>query len=228
MFFVAINFMKLNSLKICGITSNETARFCAQQGVGALGVVFFPKSPRNVTALQAAEVFDSLPESIAKVGVFVNMPIEMLLETAHTAGLTTVQMHGDESIEDIEFALNAGYRVIKVLKSTGKQLIKEASLLPTKTGIMIELSVGNLPGGNGVVWDWRTAAPLAELRDFALAGGLAATNLIQAAGESNATAFDLSSAVESKPGIKDHRKISALVKVANNLNNDMVFWSQSQ
>ena len=218
--------MNLNALKICGITSNETAHFCAQQGVGALGVVFFPKSPRNVTALQAAEVFNALPEYIAKVGVFVNMPIKILLKTAQTAGLTTIQMHGGESSEDIELALNAGYRVIKVLKSAQKQLVEEAALLPQRAGIMVELSAGNLPGGNGTVWDWRTAAQLAKLRDFALAGGLTAANLIQAVDESNAAAVDLSSAVESSPGIKDHKKILELVKVADHLKNDKIFWSQ--
>jgi len=216
--------MQLNSLKICGIKSSATARFCAQQGVGALGVVFFPRSPRCVSADQAAEVLGSLPETIAKVGVFVNMPIDTLLRTAETAGLTTIQMHGIESSEDIEVALKAGYRVIKVLKSAGTQLVLDAKRLPGNTGVMVELSAGDLPGGNGAAWDWASAAELAKVSDFALAGGLSAGNLLAAAKSSNAVAFDLSSSVESEPGVKDHNMILEIVSLAKNLNNEKIFW----
>ncbi len=216
--------MKLNALKICGISDPETALFCAAQGAGAIGVVFFSKSPRNVSAERATEILAPLPENIAKVGVFVNMPIEKLLQTAETAGLTTVQMHGSESNEDIELALQAGYRVIKVLKTTGEQLLNDAQNLPHGTGVMIELSKGSLPGGNGSVWDWETASILAGKRSFALAGGLTAENIKEASVASGATALDLSSAVENAPGVKDRNKIIELISVAENLNLNRIFW----
>jgi phosphoribosylanthranilate isomerase len=216
--------MQLNALKICGISDPDTARFCAEQGVGAVGVVFFEKSPRNVSAAQAAEVLGALPATIAKVGVFVNMPISDLLKTAAKAGLTTIQMHGSESNADIEIALKAGYRVIKVLKSAGMQLIEDAKRLPGDAGVMVELSAGKLPGGNGSEWHWASASELATLTDFALAGGLSAGNLITAVTESQAVAFDLSSSVESQPGVKDRKKISEIVSLAKSLNNEKIFW----
>lgn len=216
--------MRLHSLKICGISDPETASFCAEQGAGAIGVVFFPKSPRNVSAEQAAQVLAPLPPEVAKVGVFVNMPIDLLLQTAETAGLTTVQMHGNESNEDIKRALLAGYKVIKVLKTTGKQLINDVQNLPQGTGVMVELSKGSLPGGNGSVWDWKTASVLSGRYCFALAGGLTAENLKEASEASGATALDLSSAVESTPGVKDFNKIKEVISVAENLKLNRIFW----
>ena len=216
--------MRLYGLKICGISDSETALFCAEQGAGAIGVVFFPKSPRNVSAVQAAEILAPLPPEVAKVGVFVNMPIDVLLQAAETTGLTTVQMHGRESNADIERAQEAGYRVIKVLKSSGEQLLKNADNLPPGTGVMVELSKGSLPGGNGAEWDWTTASILAGKHRFALAGGLTAKNLEEASVASNATAFDLSSAVESAPGVKDRSKIIELINVAKNLKLNTIFW----
>lgn len=216
--------MRLHSLKICGISDPETASFCAEQGAGAIGVVFFPKSPRNVSAECAAEVLAPLPDDVAKVGVFVNMPIDDLLKTAESAGLTTVQMHGSESNADIKKALLAGYKVIKVLKTTGKRLINDVQNLPQGTGVMVELSKGSFPGGNGAVWAWETASILSGRYNFALAGGLTANNLQEASEASGATALDLSSAVESAPGVKDFNKIIELISVAENLELNKIFW----
>lgn len=216
--------MRLHGLKICGITSSESACFCAEHGVGALGVVFYPPSPRHVSAQQAANIFQSVPASVAKVGVFVDMPVELVLKIAAEAGLTTIQLHGSESGSDIQLALQAGYRVIKVLKSSREKLLKDADNLPQQTGVMVESSFGLLPGGNGAAWEWADAAVLSGKHDFALAGGLTAANLPQAAATSGANAFDLSSAVESQPGIKDHHKILELVAAANLLKCDKIFW----
>ena len=120
--------------------------------------------------------------------------------------------------------MKSGYRVIKVLKSYGAALLKAADNLPPQTGVMVELSAGDLPGGNGVAWNWSGASILAGRYNFALAGGLTAENLPIAAAASGATAFDLSSAVESQPGVKDHPKIRALAAVANHLENNNIFW----
>ncbi len=216
--------MRVHGLKICGISDPATALFCAEQGVGAVGVVFFPGSPRNVSAARAAEVLAPLPDDVARVGVFVDMPVDDLLRTAASAGLTAVQMHGGETGPDIARVLRAGYRVIKVLKVTGEQLVFQADNLPREVGVMIELSAGKLPGGNGEAWDWAAAAALAGRRDFALAGGLCAANLREAVAASGAAALDLSSAAESAPGVKDRRKIAHLTECARTLNLNTVFW----
>jgi len=214
----------MHGLKICGITDNETAQYCVEQGVGALGVVFFEASPRYVTPRQAAAIFAGVPQDVAKVGVCVNLSVDTMLELAAIAGLTTIQMHGTESFETMQAVRDADYRVIKVLKSSGKNLVNDAGNLPVCTGVMVELSTGNLPGGNGAGWDWKSAAVLRGQYEFALAGGLNADNLIEAKRTSGAVALDLSSAIESSPGVKDRAKIHSVCRQAAKLYLNRIFW----
>ena len=204
--------MTIANLKICGITSRDTARFCAEAGAGALGAVFFKKSPRYVTPQQARNLFEGLPARVARVGVFVDLPAEELLAAAREAALDTVQLHGQEPLETVCAAQRAGFRVIKVLKVTGEKLLEQARVLPETAGILVECGRGTLPGGNGAAWNWADAAPLAALRPFALAGGLTPQNLAEAAALSKAVAWDVSSGVETTPGVKDHQAIIRAIK----------------
>jgi len=199
--------MFIPNLKICGITTRDTACFCAEAGAGALGAVFYKKSPRYVTPPHARMLFEGLPRAVARVGVFVDTPSDELLATAREAQLDTIQLHGNESLIDIEAAQQADFHVIKVLKVSGRQLVDAASQLPASVGILVECGKGTLPGGNGSVWNWADAALLATVRPFALAGGLTPQNLVAAASLSKALAWDISSGVENAPGIKDHAAI---------------------
>lgn len=222
--------MLLANLKICGITTRETAMFCAKSGVGALGAVFFRNSPRYVSPAQARALFDGLPASVARVGVFVDMPTAILLDTAHAARLDTVQLHGDESADTIAAAQKAGFHVIKVLKQTGPDLLKAAEAIPDTAGILVECGKGSLPGGNGAVWNWADAAPLAEVRPFALAGGLTPGNVAEALRLSGAVACDLSSGVEVAPGVKNHDAILRLIDALPSCEAGHVgppFWSHN-
>lgn len=203
--------MTLTNLKICGITSRETACFCASKGVGALGAVFYEKSPRYVTPAQARAFFNELPLQIARVGVFVDLPPTTMIAIAREAQLNTLQLHGEESSETLHALMQTPYRIIKVLKSTGEKLLKQATTLPPQVGILLECGQGTLPGGNGSVWDWAGAAPLVPLRPFALAGGLTPENILDALLLSKASACDISSGVESAPGVKDHLAIEQLI-----------------
>ena len=208
--------MYLPNLKICGITTRETARFCAEAGAGALGAVFFKKSPRYVTPQQARDMFEGLPSRVARVGVFVDLPVDELLTVAREAALNTVQLHGHESHATVRAAQQAGFHVIKVLKVAGEKLLEEARGLPATAGILVECGHGTLPGGNGAVWNWADAALLAKLRPFALAGGLTPQNLVEAASLSKAVAWDVSSGVETAPGVKDHDAILKMIEALTN------------
>lgn len=226
--------MMLDNLKICGITSHDTARYCAGLGVGALGAVFFAKSPRNVSPQKARELFEGLPETTARVGVFVDRPTDELLAIAREARLTTVQLHGSEPIESVRAVLDAGYRVIRVLKVTGEALLAAARQTPPEVGLLVECGQGRLPGGNGATWNWSDAAPLAGLRPFAIAGGLGPQSIAQAAAESRAVAWDVSSGVESSPGVKDHAAIARLAAALTHFQRPLStpvdpsrFWSPS-
>lgn len=209
--------MFLPFLKICGITRRADALFCAEAGAGALGAVFYAKSPRNVSAVAARKLFLDLPPQIARVGVFVNASVDTMLRTARIAALDTVQMHGEETVDKIEAVLREGLHVVQAIKRTGPGLLAAARALPPQVGILVECGRGALPGGTGLVWNWGLAAPLAQFRRFAIAGGLNPQNLVQVARESRAAGFDVSSGVELSPGIKDEAAVRAFMRTARNL-----------
>ena len=198
-------------LKICGLTTPEDARLCAEAGAAALGAVFFPPSPRNVTPERAAEVFADVPPDVARVGVFVDATAAEILRAARVAGLGVAQLHGAEPPALAAELLAAGIRVLKVLR--GGDLAAEAEAYPADTRFLVECGRGALPGGNGAAWDWSAARALSPL-PFALAGGLGPDNLAAAATASGAVFFDLSSSVESFPGRKDRGKVLAAVAAA--------------
>ena len=202
----------LANLKICGITARETAQRCADLGVGALGAVFFPGSPRCVTPVQARGMFMGLPPSVARVGVFVDRPADEVITMAREAGLDTVQLHGAETAVTCRRVQQSGFRVIKVLKTGGTALVAAARALPSGVGVLVECGRGTLPGGNGAVWQWQEAAPLAAERAFALAGGLTSANILEATRRSGAAAWDVSSGVERAPGVKDLAEVETLAR----------------
>lgn len=206
--------MTLTNLKICGVTSHDTARFCADLGVGALGVVFYARSPRHVSPVQALAILDGLPASVARVGVFADpASVDAVLDVARAAKLDTLQLHGAESDETLEALRRAGYRVIRAIKTAGQDLPARAAALPEDVGLLLECGRGALPGGNGAIWDWSQAAPLAAIRPFALAGGLAPDNILDAIRRSRATAWDISSGIEHRPGVKNHAAIRRLTEI---------------
>jgi len=209
--------MHLPHVKICGITRRSDALAAAEAGAGALGAVFYKKSPRNVSAEQARRLFDGLPPEIARVGVFVNASIAFMLQIAREARLDTIQMHGEETVETCAALLREGFHVIQAIKRTGPGLLSAGRALPLKAGVLVECGRGALPGGTGIAWNWSKAAPLAEFRPFAIAGGLNAENLAAAARDSRAAAFDASSGVESAPGVKDEAAVRAFLRAAAEL-----------
>ena len=205
-------------VKICGIRYPETAAYCVNRGAGALGAVFYPPSPRYVAPVVARAIFEEVPENVARVGVFVNPPLDALLETARIARLTTVQLHGAETPATMRAVADAGYRVVKAVKSAD-----EAVSLPPFVGALLECSRGTLPGGNGASWNWAEAKPLSAQRPIAVAGGLTPENLACAAAASGAAALDVSSGAESSPGVKDRAKIASFLASAAGLQTGR-FW----
>ena len=209
--------MFLPHIKICGITRRQDALFCAEAGAGALGAVFYAKSPRNLDPADARKIFGGLPKEIARVGVFVNASVDTMIRTARIANLDTIQMHGEETVEKIKAVQREGFHVVQAIKRTGPELLAAARALPPDVGILVECGRGALPGGNGIAWNWSKAAPLAQFRAFAIAGGLNPENLVAAARDSRASAFDASSGVEMEPGIKDEAAVRAFLRAARNL-----------
>jgi phosphoribosylanthranilate isomerase len=197
-------------VKICGLTDPDEARACAEAGADAIGLVFHPPSPRNLEIERARAISDRLPPRVARVGVFADADADTMLRIAAAAGLTALQLHGPGSLAALPRLLGAPYRVIAVLRSTAG-LIQAAQALPATVGLLVECGRGVLPGGNGAVWEWAAAAPLAALRPFALAGGLSPDTVVGAVRDARAAAVDISSGVESSPGRKDVALVRLLV-----------------
>ncbi|MBI5846188.1 MAG: phosphoribosylanthranilate isomerase [Deltaproteobacteria bacterium] len=197
-------------VKICGITTPEDALMCAGFGADAVGLVFYPKSPRFVTDGQARAVTDALPPSVAAVGVFVNETAQSVLAHARTSGIEWAQLHGQEPPETVDELRASGIRVIKVLFINRAPNFIDAALYRPDAFLM-ECAEGALPGGNAKTWDWTEALGVTGEVPMILAGGLSAENAAFAATGAKADALDASSALESAYGKKDEKRVRAFM-----------------
>jgi len=197
-------------VKVCGLTRVDEAVACARAGAHAVGCVFYAKSPRSVTAAAAREIRRALPPEVACVGVFVDEPFEGVMATASEAGLTAVQLHGNEPPEVVERLCREGLLVIKALFADRTPGLDEASKY-SASAYLVECGRGVLPGGNAQDWDWSRVGPFAERCPLILAGGLTPENAAQAVCAAWPDAVDVSSGVEAGAGRKDIRKVEQFI-----------------
>ena len=206
-------------VKICGL--RETAHVTAAVAAGAryLGFVFFPKSPRAVTGAEAAALTADLPVGVAKVGLFVDPSDALLTEVLDAVALDIVQLHGHESPARVaEVKALTGLPVMKAVGISGP----EDLVLLTEYGVVADLLLvdakppkgADLPGGNGLAFDWRLLVGRRWLRPWMLAGGLTPDNVAEAVRLTGAPAVDVSSGVESAPGVKETALIEAFCRAA--------------
>ena len=188
-------------IKICGITRLTDALHAVQQGADALGFVFWPRSPRYITPGRAAEIIAELPGPIEKVGVFVDESIESIQAAVARAGLTTVQLHGDEPPA---YAAALGLPILRALRV--EELAGTA--WPPETTFLLDAIDPAARGGTGAVVDWAGAAVAARERRVVLAGGLTPENVGEAIARVRPFGVDVSSGVEETPGVKDFGKVT--------------------
>ncbi len=198
-------------VKICGVTSPQQASEIAALGVEAIGLVFYPPSPRHVNEDQARSILAALPPSFPVVGVLVNEPVNTAAAKAERLGLRFLQLHGTESPETVTALQCRGFYVIKALHARTASWQEEANRWPVDIPLLVECPSGDLPGGTGTQWNWKQAAPLAQRRPLILAGGLTPENIGRAVAEVQPAALDVSSGVEERPGIKSLEKIRRLL-----------------
>lgn len=198
-------------IKICGLTNAEEAVACAQLGADAIGLVFFPRSPRHVEAEQAAAITAALPPGVTPVGVFVNPDWRFLDTVVKQCKLGGVQLHGNETPELARrVADELGVKVFKAL-FTGKSPGLDAANGFSVNAYLVECGKGPLPGGNAEVWNWAAAADFARNHPTVLAGGLRSDNVAQAVRAALPAAVDASSGLEATPGRKDLKKVEAFI-----------------
>lgn len=212
-------------VKICGITNREDAEAAVEAGADALGFVFYERSPRNVTVDRVREIIKSLPSSVESVGVFVDRPVDEMLNTARTAGLKAMQLHRTDllqpkapSAEPAKERLKAfcagDLKIYFVLPAGGFTWQWSEQRAPF--GIFLDSGTLEQPGGTGKTFDWIEAAPLVTKMskevNVVVAGGLNPQNVASAIQVLRPWGVDVSSGVEAKPGKKDPGKVRAFIQ----------------
>jgi phosphoribosylanthranilate isomerase len=197
-------------VKICGTTNLADARFAVDCGADMLGFIFYPPSPRYVEPAVAAEIIASLPAEVARVGIFVNESVDHMTRIAEQAGLTALQLHGDEPAGMITEL--AGYRVIKALSlRTDDDLARLDAYSAAE--LLIDTPCEQW-GGSGKTGDWALASEAASRHPIILAGGLTPDNVAAAIAAVCPVGVDAISGVEAAKGTKDPDKVRAFIAAA--------------
>lgn len=199
-------------IKICGITSVEAALDVADAGVDSIGLVFYEKSPRNVTIEKAAEICESLPPFITCVGLFMDPTTEFVETVLAKARLDLLQFHGSEKPEFCQSFTRPYIKAIGMLGIKNDDDFKSiADQYKGAKGFLVDSHATGKAGGTGKTFNW-SHIPQDYAKPIILAGGLNPNNVADAMQACNVYGIDLSSGVESHPGIKDKQKISQLMK----------------
>lgn len=204
-------------VKICGITRPEDARMAVDAGVDAIGLVFYEKSPRYVTPAQAAEIAAIIPAFVTTVALFKDASVDEIHALLQQAPVDLIQFHGSE---DAAFCEQFQRPYIKALGMTGtaedRMTYLQDSVMQYQRsrGFLLDAHAPGEAGGTGKSFDWEQIPALKDImkKDIILAGGLHAGNVRQAIEATQPYAVDVSSGVESRPGVKGRAKVEAFMQ----------------
>ena len=206
-------------VKICGLDRPETVDGAVNAGAEMLGFVFYPPSPRNLTASAASRLTNRVPAGVKRVGLFVDPTDEMITTVLNQNVLDLIQLHGNEPPERVaEIKDITRLKVIKVLKVTDIRDLKYVSVYQgVAEWLMFDALApkdmkGALPGGNALSFDWNILARANIPTPWILAGGLNLENVKEAMSTSGAKVVDVSSGVEKQPGVKCVEKIQSFIQ----------------
>jgi phosphoribosylanthranilate isomerase len=193
-------------VKICGLTRRQDAELAVELGAAAIGVVFWPSSPRVVTVDQAREVLRELPRHVTRVGVFVNASPSDVASVVASVELDGIQLQGDERVEDYA---SIPARILRAMPLERDEDVVVAASLPQHVTVLVDAADRAKRGGTGQRANWAHAATLAEQRPIMLAGGLTAESVAEAVRAVRPWAVDVSSGVEAEPGVKSADRLRA-------------------
>lgn len=206
-------------VKICGLKEPEHIKAAADAGAAYIGLNFFAKSPRSVDFDRARELALATPVGVGKVGLVVNVDDDFLDALVAAVPLDFIQLHGKETVERVA-EVKARYG-LPVIKAIGIAEAADVAQIDAFGAVADQLLVdakapkgAELPGGNGLAFDWRLVNRKYWPCPWLLAGGLTAENVAEAIKMTGARQVDLSSGVESAPGVKDIGMIRAFMKAA--------------
>jgi phosphoribosylanthranilate isomerase len=201
--------------KICGITRVEDALAAVALGADAIGLVFYPKSPRAVSIQQAVAIMSSVPPFVNVVGLFVDAAPDEVRSVLSGVRLSLLQFHGNETAAYCE-QFDMPY-IKAVAVKPGLDLLQYAAQFGSAKGLLLDAYQEGLAGGTGHVFDWKLI-PEKMSKPVILAGGLNAGNVAQAIAQVHPYAVDVSGGVEREKGIKDAAKIAAFIKAVERSN----------
>lgn len=202
------------SAKICGLSTPETVAAAVRGGASHVGFIFFPKSPRDIAPEQAGQF--ATPDQIGRIGVFVDPDDALLFHAVAAARLTGVQLHGDETpdrVAAIKARLGIGvWKAVPVRTRLDLEAARGYRGAADRILYDARTPKGTLPGGMGLRFDWKLLDGFAHPLPWALSGGIDAASVGEAVRVTGARLVDVSSGVESAPGIKDVDKITAFLQ----------------
>jgi len=196
-------------IKICGIREAEHARLAAETGADAIGLVFYPASPRYIETAQAARIAAGLPPFVMAVGLFVNAEETQVRRILAEVPLDLLQFQGDESPEFCERFGKPYVRAVRM--EAGTDLLEYARRFSRAKALLLDAHVPGQPGGTGRTFDW-AGIPRDLPISLILSGGLTAANVGRAVREVQPWAVDVSSGVEASRGSKDPQKIVEFIR----------------
>ena len=199
-------------VKICGLTTVDDALRCIEAGADAIGLNFWPRSPRHVDIPTARAIVQAAGDRAAMVGVFVDFNLKQVREILRETGVLWAQLHGDEPPELVAELLPTAYKAIGVKDGSAIELARS---YPGEH-LLLDASVPGMPGGTGRTFDWEIAAAVAKERKLTLAGGLNPDNVAEAIRVVNPFRVDVASGVEASPGKKDPAQVQAFITAAKN------------
>ncbi|MBU2571451.1 MAG: phosphoribosylanthranilate isomerase [Gammaproteobacteria bacterium] len=199
-------------VKICGFTRVNDAVRAAHLGVDAIGLVFYPSSPRNIDIDQALAIAEALPPFTSVVGLFVDEQEARIREVLSRVPIDCLQFHGDEAPDACELYNKPYIKAIRMRQDV--DIADLAKRYSGAAGLLLDAYHPGVKGGSGNRFDW-DLIPQSCPKPIILAGGLEPCNVRQAMESVGPYALDVSSGVESEKGIKDAGKMAAFVRIIN-------------
>jgi phosphoribosylanthranilate isomerase len=204
--------MSPTRVKICGVTRLQDAELAVELGAWAIGMVLYERSPRRCSLFEAEAICAALRRRAELCGVFVNAPMQEVVQTSERLGLTMLQLHGDEGPSFCaEAARRTGAKVVKALQVAGAGDVREAERYHTDYHLLDARSRArgreSLRGGTGETFDWELVSARRSKVPLILSGGLASENVAAAIELVAPFAVDTASGTESAPGLKDPRRL---------------------
>ena len=201
-------------VKFCGITRPEDAQAAASLGVDAIGLVFYPPSPRAVTLDQAKQVVSALPAFVTTVALFVDPDEREVEAVIDELGVDLLQFHGDESVLQCQQYRRPYIKALRMRDDVN--VLDEIGRYSESRGLLLDSYQPGVAGGTGKAFDW-ARIPSDVRRSVILAGGLDADNVAQAIEQVRPYAVDVSGGIESAKGIKDREKMKAFMRSVNSV-----------